>query len=81
MADVRLVYPEEPASWSGPLRYLFGPDILVVPVLEEGLREVETPLPAGTWRSLWQAVSYDASDGSFHLAAAPTLAGGSMAHR
>lgn len=77
MADVRLIYPDENASWSGRVRYMFGPDILVVPILEEGGRETEAPLPGGTWRSLWQAVRYDVADGSFHLAAASPLAGGS----
>jgi alpha-glucosidase (family GH31 glycosyl hydrolase) len=76
MVDVRLAYPDDPASWSGPLRYMFGPDILVAPVLQEGARESETPLPPGKWRSLWQAVRYEAGDGSFHVAAAPVLAGG-----
>jgi len=79
MADVRLMYPDDPASWSGPIRYMFGPDLLVVPVLAEGGREVEAQLPPGRWRSLWSALRYEPADGSFHVTAADTLQGGTAA--
>lgn len=79
MADVRLTNPDEAVSWGGPLRYMFGPDILVAPVLEEGRRDASVPLPAGSWRFLWDAVRYEESDGSFHLVSAAPLAGGSTA--
>jgi alpha-glucosidase (family GH31 glycosyl hydrolase) len=73
MESLGLAYPDDPASWQGPPRYLFGPDLLVVPVIAPGARATTTPLPAGQWRSLWQAVSYDRRTGSFHLRAAPPL--------
>jgi alpha-D-xyloside xylohydrolase len=35
-------------------QYLFGPDLLVAPVVEEGVRQRKVYLPAGTtWRNAW----------------------------
>lgn len=35
--------------------YLYGPDLLVSPVWEKGIREQQVYLPAGTrWRDAWQ---------------------------
>jgi alpha-glucosidase (family GH31 glycosyl hydrolase) len=76
MEALGLAYPQDPASWRGPARYLFGPSLLVAPVTAPGVRALQVPLPPGRWRSFWQSVSYRSADGSFHLRRAPALAGG-----
>jgi alpha-glucosidase (family GH31 glycosyl hydrolase) len=75
MEGLGLAFPQDQASWTGPPRYLFGPDLLVAPVTAPGVSSLDVPLPAGHWRNLWQAVSYNPSDGSFHLRSAPSLPG------
>ncbi len=43
-------FPSEPACWTVEDQYMFGPDILVAPILAEGLRERAVWLPEGcTW--------------------------------
>ena len=45
-------YPGDPKAWEIDDEYLFGPDLLVAPILYEGQRERTLYLPAGTWRIL-----------------------------
>lgn len=46
-------FHEDPAAESVDDQFMFGPDLLVVPVLEEGVRR-RVYLPAGaTWRDAW----------------------------
>jgi alpha-D-xyloside xylohydrolase len=43
-------FPADPHAWDIEDQYLFGPDVLVAPILEYGLRERPVYLPAGrTW--------------------------------
>ena len=76
MEGLGLAFPRDPASWTGPPRYLFGPDLLVAPVTGPGVRSLNVPLPPGRWRNLWQALSYNATDGSFHMRSASSLPSG-----
>lgn len=46
-------FPEDKQAWEIEDQFMFGPDILVAPVLEEGARERKVYLPAGY---TWQAV-------------------------
>jgi alpha-D-xyloside xylohydrolase len=40
--------------------YLFGPDLLVAPVLEEGARRRRLYLPSGaTWRDAWTGKEFE----------------------
>jgi len=56
-------------------QYLFGPDLLVAPVLEPGVREREVHLPAGDWIDLWRSVAVG-DDGSITQLAPVVMAGG-----
>ena len=76
MEALGLAYPHDAASWRGPVRYLFGPDLLVAPITTAGTRSASVPLPAGRWLNFWSAVSYRNRDGSFQLRRAPVLRGG-----
>lgn len=40
-------FPSDPACWDLPDQYLFGPDVLVAPVLHMGQRSREVYLPLG----------------------------------
>lgn len=47
-------FPTDEASWDVDDAYLFGPDLLVAPVLALGARERAVHLPAGVeWRHVW----------------------------
>ncbi len=47
-------FPEDRAAWEVEDQFLFGPDILVAPVLEEGARTRRLYLPAGAaWLDAW----------------------------
>ncbi len=45
-------FPEDPAAWEVDDQYMFGPDLLVAPVVHAGQRSRSVYLPAGAeWRS------------------------------
>lgn len=47
-------FPEDQASWNIEDQYMFGPDILVAPVMEEDRYERDVYLPAGAeWTNAW----------------------------
>jgi alpha-D-xyloside xylohydrolase len=52
MRAMVLARPGEPESWGFEGQYFFGPDLLVVPVLQPGGR-VRAYLPEGRWYGLW----------------------------
>lgn len=45
-----LAFPDDATAASLDQQYMFGPDILVAPVLDEGARQWEVYFPAGCWR-------------------------------
>lgn len=52
-------FPEDEACWEVDDAYLFGPDLYVAPVMEEGVRERSVYLPAGkTWVDVWRGTEY-----------------------
>lgn len=58
MRPMPLAFPDFPALASCDDQYMFGPDILVAPVLGPG--ESRTVLfPPGTWTDFWTAESYE----------------------
>ncbi len=47
-------FPDDAASWPIEDQFMFGPDLLVAPVLEQGARSRSVYLPSGTtWRDAW----------------------------
>ena len=53
-------FPDDPAAWECKDEYLFGPDVLVAPVLYAGARQREVYLPAGAvWKDLHDGRDYE----------------------
>ncbi len=60
-------FPEDQACASIDDEFLFGPDLLVAPVLTEGARRREVYLPAGTiWTDAWSGQGFE---GGQHIVA------------
>ena len=54
-----LHYPHDPALWKVQDQYLYGADMLVAPVIEEGAVEREVILPGDApWRHVWSAADF-----------------------
>lgn len=63
-------FPADPTGYEIDDQFLFGPDILVAPVLEEGVRNREVYLPQGTsWTDACTGERYEG--GCTVVAAAP----------
>jgi sulfoquinovosidase len=49
-----LHYPDDPALWTLQDQFLYGADMLVAPIIEQGANSRSVTLPGeGTWRHLW----------------------------
>ncbi len=53
MRAMFLEFPEDRETWSRDDELFFGPDLLVAPVLREGVVSREVYLPAGEWFDFW----------------------------
>lgn len=53
MRALWLHYPEDPLAAERSGEYLWGPDLLVAPVTEEGAKSRTVYLPHGTWYDFW----------------------------
>lgn len=54
MRALFLDFPDEPACWEVADQFLFGPDVLVAPIVTEGARERRVYLPEGAeWLDAW----------------------------
>ena len=63
-------FPNDPASFDVDDEFMFGPDLLVAPILQYGGRERTVYLPAGsTWRDAWIDETFDG--GAWHTVPAP----------
>ena len=53
-------FPADAASWDCADEYMFGAQVLVAPVLFEGMKERKVYLPSGAaWRDLWNGKLYE----------------------
>lgn len=46
-------WPNDPVVWDYPYQYLLGDDLLVAPVVEPGLEQMDMYVPEGDWADLW----------------------------
>jgi alpha-D-xyloside xylohydrolase len=73
MRQLALAYPRDGRATRREDQYLFGPDLLVAPVLEPGSSSSRAYLPRGKWIDLWQAVRYHPGPGAYRLGAEARL--------
>ncbi|HEY3608076.1 MAG TPA: TIM-barrel domain-containing protein, partial [Pseudonocardiaceae bacterium] len=60
MRPVFLEFPDDPPAWQVEDAFLLGPDLLVAPVAEAGVRERAVHLPAGArWTDAWTGEERD----------------------
>jgi alpha-D-xyloside xylohydrolase len=50
-------FPDDPACWTVEDQFLFGPDLLVAPVLDQGQTRRKLYLPPGEWIEAWDGGS------------------------
>ena len=79
MRHMTLSYPDDPMAASRNDQFMFGPDLLAAPVVQEGETKRDLYLPAGDWINLIEALTYKEEKGNFRLGAAKLLAGGGPA--
>jgi len=75
MRHLLLEWPDDWRARGRDDEFLFGPDLLVAPVLEAGATTREAYLPAGRWIDFWRSVSFRESDGSLVLRSPETIPG------
>lgn len=63
-----LPYPDDRETFTIQDQYLYGADLLVAPVIEEGATARRVYLPAGQWQHLWSGADYAPG---WHTIAAP----------
>jgi len=71
-----LAYPDDPEAVARQLEFMFGPDLLAAPVVEEGASERTLYLPEGRWVDFSEAVAYRERNGAFLPGAAELVEGG-----
>jgi alpha-glucosidase (family GH31 glycosyl hydrolase) len=76
MRHLALVFPDDPTAAGREDEYMFGPDLLVAPVLEPGATSRRLYVPRGRWVDMWRSARYRSSDGGLTLRRARTLRGG-----
>jgi len=85
MRDLALAYPNEDVAWrlgdakavaAARYEFLFGPNILVAPVVTENTRERDVWLPPGKWVDFWSATTYDDKTGAYDAKANQTVIDG-----
>ena len=51
--------PEDKNCWDLVDQYMFGPDMLVAPVMEPGKLKAKAYLPSGEWVHIWSGSKFD----------------------
>jgi sulfoquinovosidase len=70
-----LAYPDDPEAVARQDEFLFGPDLLAAPVIEEGATERSLYLPRGRWIDLWRSARFADGPGALALRRAQVLRG------
>ncbi len=74
MRDLALAYPHEEVAWrrgdppavaAARYEYLFGPDVLVAPVVTVGATSRDVWLPPGRWVDFWRSTTYNDASGAY----------------
>jgi len=71
-----LAYPEDARAVAQQEQFMFGPDLLVAPVIEPGARERTLYLPPGRWVDVWRSASFGERRGVLRLGRADLVRGG-----
>lgn len=71
-----LTDPDDAQAHGRDDQYLFGPNLLVAPVLSAGATERSLYLPEGEWIDWWRSVDYAGATGGFSLGTPSVHAGG-----
>jgi alpha-glucosidase (family GH31 glycosyl hydrolase) len=58
MRPLVIEFPHDPTVWNMSDEYLFGSEILVAPVMDEGARQRKIYLPKGEWLDFWNETTY-----------------------
>ena len=69
-----LVFPGDEEAVARQDEFMFGPDLLVAPVVEEGARERTLYVPRGAWVDVWRSLDYR-EGGAFRLGRAELVRG------
>jgi alpha-glucosidase (family GH31 glycosyl hydrolase) len=69
MRQLALAYPRDRRAGGRDGQYLFGPDLLVAPVMMPGRTARNVYLPRGKWVDLWDAVGFRPRPGAFRISA------------
>jgi alpha-glucosidase (family GH31 glycosyl hydrolase) len=75
MRHLALVAPSDSRATAREDEFMFGPDLLAAPVLEQGRRSRRVYLPAGRWVDLWRSARYERTHGGLRLRRARVLRG------
>ena len=76
MRHLALAYPRDGRAIARDDEFLFGPNLLAAPVLDEGALRRDVYLPAGRWIDLWRSARYRQDDGGISLERPRVLRGG-----
>jgi alpha-D-xyloside xylohydrolase len=52
-------FPEDAKAWELEDEYMFGPDVLIAPILYAGQRERSVYLPDGSWKNLFTGETFE----------------------
>jgi alpha-glucosidase (family GH31 glycosyl hydrolase) len=76
MRHLALAFPHDRRAAGQEDTFLFGPDLLAAPVVEEGAVRRRAYLPRGSWVDLWRSARYRERDGGLSLGRPRLLRGG-----